>query len=305
MSESLIVRRGGSSGSGFKAVAFIDITYPEGSTAIATNGTDVVALNDTSGTGTIGVPSLGSWTVSCTDGVNIKSQTVELTENGQTVEIEIHYFEAYIEVTTSGTVFNTQLKFSDGNNNYYHTMADNGTYQLIIYTPGDWTIVGQRDNQTITKTINISANNSINKVNLIFRQYLFKENSGSYTSWTSGGGTYGTGWDTSRKDYLRQSIGGWQGYVTLAYLYANNAFNATNYTTLVVTGYGNCDNQTFGVSSSYGGSLAASGALTSSSSKTTYNVDITRISGNAYFVIYSKGSYTTNSSFIITDIYFK
>lgn len=168
-----------------KQIAFIDVTYPEGSTVTATNGTNVVALNDTSGTGTIGVPSLGSWTVSCTDGVNIKSQTVELTENGQTVEIEIHYFEAYITVNTSGTIFDTQLTCSDGINVYTYTTNVNDTHQFTVYNNGTWTITGVRNGQTKTQTINITANGELHTINFIFDLILYDQGN-TYSDVTGG-----------------------------------------------------------------------------------------------------------------------
>ena len=176
---------------------------------------------------------------------------------------------------------------------------------LFNVAVGEWTVTATDGSSTASHAISIKADGQIESVTLSYELYIFKAGTGSNTTWTTGDGTYGTDWNTSGTDYLRQTIGGYNGYVTLAYLYADNAFDATNYTTLVVTGYGYCDNQTFGVSSSKGGSLTASGTFTSSSSETTYTADITRIRGNAYFVINSKESYATNTSFTITNIYFK
>lgn len=176
---------------------------------------------------------------------------------------------------------------------------------LFNVSTGTWTVTATDGNKTKDATVNITTEGQFESVTLRYELYIFKAGTGSNTTWTTGDGTYGTSWNTSGTDYLRQTIGGFNDYVTLAYLYADSAFDVTNYTTLVVTGYGNCDGQLFGVSSSYGGSLAASGVLSTSSSETTYTVPITGISGNAYFVIPSKGSYITNTQFTITNIYFK
>ena len=185
---------------------------------------------------------------------------------------------------------------------------DTSGHALFPVKAGTYTVECHTSDNSKSKSTSITVAESdkgkCKSVTLSYELYIFKAGTGSNTTWTTGAGTYGTSWNTSGTDCLIQAIGGFNGYVTLAYLYADSAFDVTNYTTLVVTGYGNSD-QTFGVSYSKGGSLAASSTFTSSSSETTYNVDITRISGNAYFVISSKGSYITNTQFTITNIYFK
>lgn len=176
---------------------------------------------------------------------------------------------------------------------------------LFNVSQGEWTVSCTDGSRTKSAQVSITAYGQSKSVTLSYELYIFKAGTGSNTTWTTGAGTYGTSWNTSGTDSLIEIIGGFNGYVTLAYLYSDSAFDVTNYSTLVVTGYGNCDGQSFGVASSPGGSLTASGVLSTSSSETTYTVDITRISGNAYFVIPSKGSYTTNTRFTITNIYFK
>ena len=248
----------------------------------------------------------GTWTVTISGNGQTATKTIAITAD---YAITIAFFSASINITYPATstcvVTNSsgQTVASDTN-----TGSSTKTWTATVGATGTYTVTATATDgsgKSKSTTVSITEDGQSRSVTLSYELYIFQAGTGSNTTWTTGDGTYGTSWNTSGTDYLRQTIGGFNGYVTLAYLYANNAFDVTNYDTLVVTGYGNCDNQTFGVSSSYGGSLAAAGTLTSSSSETTYTVDITRISGNAYFVIPSEGSYTTNTSFTITNIYFK
>lgn len=72
--------------------ATINITYPAGSTCKATHtdGTELTAP-DTSGTWSCIVPSAGTWTVTATDGTNTKSESVEITSEGQSESVDLHY----------------------------------------------------------------------------------------------------------------------------------------------------------------------------------------------------------------------
>lgn len=78
------------------AVAFfaatINITYPEGSTCTATDGVSTFTAPDTSGTWALVVPNTGTWTISATDGTDTTSETVEITTEGQSVSVELSYW---------------------------------------------------------------------------------------------------------------------------------------------------------------------------------------------------------------------
>lgn len=248
----------------------------------------------------------GTWTVTISGNGQTATKTIMITAD---YAITIAFFSASINITypakSTCVVKNSSGKTVASDTN---TGSSTKTWTATVNATGTYTVTATATDgsgKSKSTTVSITADSQSRSVTLSYELYIFKAGTGSNTTWTTGDGTYGTSWDTSGTDYLRQTIGGFNGYVALAYLYADNAFDATNYTTLVVTGYGNCDDQTFGVSSLYGGSLAAAGTLTSSSSETTYTVPITGISGNAYFVINSKESYVTNSSFTITNIYFK
>lgn len=243
----------------------------------------------------------GTWTVTLSNGTQTTTKTVTINAD---YSVSIAYFSATISVTYPAS---STCTCTDGTTTLNDTNDTSSAKTATFTVPntGTWTITATNGDKTKSTTVSITTDGQSSSVTLSYELYIFKAGTGSNTTWTTGGGTYSTSWNTSGTDHLIQTIGGFNDYVTLAYLYSDSAFDVTNYTTLVVTGYGNCDGQSFGVSSSPGGSLTASGVLSTSSSETTYSVDITRISGNAYFVIPSKGSYTTNTQFTITNIYFK
>lgn len=86
--KGFIMRHGSGTG---KAFAVIGVAYPEGSVCTCTDGTKTLKLKDTSGQGFFLIPYAGTWTVTCTDGVNTKAKSVEITTEGQTVSVELSY----------------------------------------------------------------------------------------------------------------------------------------------------------------------------------------------------------------------
>ena len=88
MGDGFIVRRGG--GKLKFLTSLITVTYPEGSTCTCTNGTKTLKAKDTSGKALFNV-DVGTWTVSCTDGTETASQTVEITAEGQSKNVTLDY----------------------------------------------------------------------------------------------------------------------------------------------------------------------------------------------------------------------
>lgn len=88
MGNCFITRRGGGTS---KAYAVIGVTYPAGSTCTCTDGTKTLTLKDTGGQGLFLIPYAGTWVVSCTDGTETASETVEITTEGQSAKIELSY----------------------------------------------------------------------------------------------------------------------------------------------------------------------------------------------------------------------
>ena len=76
--------------------ATINVSYPAGSVCTATDGVTTLTAPDTGGTWACVVPNAGTWTVTATDGSESKSETAEITTDGQSVSVSIDYgFDLY------------------------------------------------------------------------------------------------------------------------------------------------------------------------------------------------------------------
>ena len=122
--------------------ATINVTYPAGSTCTATDGVTTLTATDTSGTWACVVPNAGTWTVTATNGTNTKSESVEITSEGQSVSVTL-------------------------------------SYQLILFDGGvvvPWKVIQAKPTATISDTIYLHANDpttpvvsavrTTNKINL-------------------------------------------------------------------------------------------------------------------------------------------
>lgn len=95
-------------GSSGKLFAVIAVTYPEGSICTCSNGTTTLTAKDTSGKVLFNVPSVGTWTVSCTDGSETASEPVSITTAGQVKSVELSYLKIYgimRDITNSSPVW--------------------------------------------------------------------------------------------------------------------------------------------------------------------------------------------------------
>lgn len=104
--------------------ATIHITYPAGSVCTVTDSTTTLTATDTSGHWECVVPNSGTWTVKITDGSRERSESVSITADGQSVELEILY-RTYLY--RDGTFYNgTEL---------VKTLSHNDGYWSITYNP--------------------------------------------------------------------------------------------------------------------------------------------------------------------------
>lgn len=99
------------SGGTSKAFAVIGVTYPAGSTCTCTDGTKTLKLKDTSGQGLFLIPYAETWTVTCTDGTNTKSQSFEITTEGQSESIYLDYIKYLYDADRES---NTDISFQTG-----------------------------------------------------------------------------------------------------------------------------------------------------------------------------------------------
>ena len=90
--------------------AAINVTYQEGYTCSATDGTTVLYASDTSGTWSCIIPYVGTWTITITNGDKSKSVSVDITENNQTESVSI-----FCEFSITSNYFNAGLSLSGYN----------------------------------------------------------------------------------------------------------------------------------------------------------------------------------------------
>ena len=77
--------------------ATINVTYPDGSTCTATDGTTTLTAPNTTGSWACIVPNAGTWTVSCTDGTKTKSITVHISTDGEAKSVTLGYTEYLVK----------------------------------------------------------------------------------------------------------------------------------------------------------------------------------------------------------------
>lgn len=100
--------------------ATIHVTYPEGSTCTASDGVTTLTAPDKSGTWACVVPNSGTWTVTATDGASTKAETVDITQEGQELSIELSYrFYLFMKGHGMQNGFNFEASLSS------YTSADN------------------------------------------------------------------------------------------------------------------------------------------------------------------------------------
>jgi hypothetical protein len=90
MGDGFVVRKGGGGG---KLFAAIGVTYPEGNTCICSNGTKTLLAKAASGHSVFAIPKPTTlpenWTVTTTDGVDSKDQSVNIAVEGQCVLVNL------------------------------------------------------------------------------------------------------------------------------------------------------------------------------------------------------------------------
>lgn len=82
---------GKSNVAGSKLFAAIGVTYPEGSVVTCSDGSRTLKAKTTTGQWVFSIPTAGTWTVTATDGTNSKSQSVNISEEGQFESIKLEH----------------------------------------------------------------------------------------------------------------------------------------------------------------------------------------------------------------------
>lgn len=85
-----------SPGAGTGAFAAISVTYPAGSTVTVTDGKITYTAPNTNGAALFIIPYAATWTVTATDGTDTASEAVEITIEGQSVSVELSYWNGVL-----------------------------------------------------------------------------------------------------------------------------------------------------------------------------------------------------------------
>lgn len=78
-------------GGGSSGIAYICVTYPEGSICTATQGSVILTAENTNGSYVFCVPSIGNWIVSSTNGAMTASDTASINATGSFSIIKLNY----------------------------------------------------------------------------------------------------------------------------------------------------------------------------------------------------------------------
>lgn len=144
--------------------ATIIIRYPYGSTCTCSNGTTVYTAPDVSGLWTCNIPCAGTWSITCTDGSLTKTETVEITNEGQELAVSVDYFTAIINVTYP----NGAVCSCSNEGTIYSASDTNGNWSFSVHEVGAWVIKVTDNIQTITKVVNITTDGQVESVTVKF-----------------------------------------------------------------------------------------------------------------------------------------
>ena len=179
MGTCFITRRGGGTS---KAFAVIGVSYPAGSICTCTDGTKTLKLKNTSGQGLFIIPYAATWSVTATDGTNTKSESVEITSEGQSVSVTLLYAVYYYNNgdinsltggwnnATVGTALSARIDVASSGYAQTLTVSSNNTIDLTeintIYVVGTMTASDRYANTEFTiGGASTSVSGEINQTN--------------------------------------------------------------------------------------------------------------------------------------------
>lgn len=267
--------------------AVIGVTYPEGSVCTCTNGSKTLTAEDTSGKALFVIPAAGTWTVKAVKGSQSASKAVNITVEGQVATVTLAYFSATIKVTypakskcviknSSGTQIGSDTNTGTAAKTWTATVDASGTY-TVTATATDGS------GKTKTTTASITANGQSVSVSLSYDYIIFSNATGLNPIYSDGGGgaTVTVTTDSSGVKILKFPSGG--GYDRMAYL--KPAVDLTDYKTLKISGFATADRK-FAVwktvPDSDNAGMTASVVIKQGTSKSSYTIDVSNLTGNYY-----------------------
>ena len=174
--------------------ATIEIAYPYGSVCTCTDGITVYTAPDTSGSWNCVVPRMGTWLIKAYSSMDVDSQTVDIIDDGQKVNVTCAFFRSYINVTYPPETYKVVLWYVDSYGAKEQISVDatsSGAYQFIVRQAGSYEIGGYRVEPYIG--IESSAGDYANSSTIISNSGQYVDVSLMYNAipdFTYVGGTY-------------------------------------------------------------------------------------------------------------------
>lgn len=277
--------------------AYINVTYPSGSTCTCTDGTTTFTATDTSGSYQFVVPNIGTWTVNCTNGSQSTSSSVLITADEQSKSVTLSYFAATIAVSypsgSTCTCSNGSTVYTAGNTS--------GSWTFTVPRAGTWTVTATNGSQTKSQAVSITTTGQSASVTLSYILYLFKSGTGALVDWTAAGYS-GISKCTITNEYI-------QGNSSYGYYYpgfgTSNAIDLTNYTTL------HCTARAYNTAAYTGITMTlavqnpknttVSSTQVTSADYSTFTLDVSKLNGGHYIVLYEVYDY--NATIIATNVW--
>lgn len=162
--------------------AIISVTYPEGSVCTCSNGSITLTAKDTSGKALFVIPEAGTWTVTAVNGSQSKSQSVEITVEGQVESVTLSYalivFNNGVQNTeVTGGITKDGYSLQGYNSTINNQVVIGETIGLTAYAPGGAT---STDKNGLVGTANI----------IDISPYTILRVKGTVTGWAPGAAVY-------------------------------------------------------------------------------------------------------------------
>lgn len=273
--------------------AYINVTYPSGSTCTCTDGATTFTATSTSGSYQFVVPNTGAWTVSCTDGSQSTSSSVSITADEQSKSVTLSYFAATISITYPATstcvVKNSSGATIASNSN---TGSSTKTWTVTVQSTGTYTVTATSTSgsgETKSNSVSIATNGQSSRVTLKYDLYIFKSGTGAIVPLVYDKGGNANLRVTNTEIFLEFT----ESYSGGTSVRTNNMVDLTDYTTMYVDA--NCRGIT---SDKYGGGMGISKTAwtinnswtiltaykkyVANNTTTRYAIDITNYSGQYY-----------------------
>ena len=264
----------------------IRVTYPAGDTCTCKNGSTTLTANASDGITVFIVPNTGTWTLTVTNGTKTATKTVSITATSRFANVTLAYFTATLNITypakstcviknSSGAQVKSNTNTTENPRKWTTTVDATGTY-TITATATDGS------GKTKSTTVSITDNGQVKTVTLTYEYVIF--NSGGLNSAYSdggGGATVTMTTDSSGVKILEFPSGG--GYNRMAYL--KPAVDLTDYKTLKISGFATADRK-FAVWKTVpdfnNAGMTASVVIKQGTSKSSYTIDVSNLTGNYY-----------------------